>query len=85
MTPHEQAIRDHCQRRGIRIAVLPNQALRFVGYGVNITVAHISSVTLSNLKPYEPRDDQAVIQTKKDTYESDNNRKANRTSTVGSN
>ena len=67
MTPHERTIREHCQRRGIRIAVLPSQALRFVGYGVNITVAHVSSVTLDNLRPYEPRDDWPVIETKRAT------------------
>lgn len=60
MTKHEREIRDHCSARRICIELLPGGAAHFTGHGVDITTAKFSSITLADLRSYEPRKDHAL-------------------------
>ena len=60
MTKHEREIRDHCSARRICIELLPGGAAHFTGHGVDITTAKFSSITLADLRSYEPRKDSAL-------------------------
>ena len=57
---HERAIKAHCEKHRIRMETLPSGAIRFLGRGVNITVAEIGSVTLENLTEYQPQKGYAM-------------------------
>ena len=50
-----QAIQKHCQQHGIEIIKLSSGATRYLGAGVDLTLAGGNAPKLENLKPYAAR------------------------------
>ena len=55
-----QAVKRYCQQKNIRVITLPSGAMRFMGKGVDLLVASVFKVSVSDLQPYEPRKGHAL-------------------------